>query len=105
VILDEHLKVLRATQSYYQKFQVNENDTEGHSCIMSEKNQWDIPEFKEIAGRSAAKSIRKSQILKLAMISAPLAKKTLLLNARELNQNNQQILLSIEDVTAQAYNQ
>lgn len=100
IILDSTLKVIRATDGFYKKFRVKENETVGRYLYDLGEREWDIPELRKILEELLPrhKGFRDFQV---RHEFKELGWRTLLLNARQLDENNKQILLAIEDVTNQ----
>jgi two-component system CheB/CheR fusion protein len=48
LVLDGALKVIAASESFYQQFQVQPNETEGHLIYELGNHQWDIPDLREL---------------------------------------------------------
>jgi two-component system CheB/CheR fusion protein len=100
IILDEHLKVKQATNGFYSKFKVNEEETEGRYIYDLGNQQWDIP-----ALRTMLENILPQQKVVLdyevTHVFPIIGRKVMNLNARQLEQMNGEllILLAIVDIT------
>jgi two-component system, chemotaxis family, CheB/CheR fusion protein len=100
VILDERLKVVSANRSFYKTFKTSSEETE-HMLIYNLGNgQWNIPRLREfleeiIPGNSSFDDFKVSHNFPV------IGQKVMLLNARVINQEDQQklVLLAIEDIT------
>jgi two-component system CheB/CheR fusion protein len=101
IILDKDFKVKRATGGFYTKFKLTELQTEGLYIYQLSNNQWDIPELRELLEKvlPAKKALADIEV---TQIFTALGKRTLCLNAREIDNINGEklILLAIEDITA-----
>lgn len=100
IILDENLRVKQATNGFYSKFKVNEEETEGRYIYDLGNQQWDIP-----ALRTMLENILPQQKVVLdyevTHIFPTIGRKIMNLNARQLEKMNGEllILLAIVDIT------
>jgi two-component system CheB/CheR fusion protein len=100
IILDENLRVKQATNGFYSKFRVNEEETEGRYIYDLGNQQWDIP-----ALRTMLENILPQQKVVLdyevTHIFPTIGRKIMNLNARRLEKMNGEllILLAIIDIT------
>jgi len=100
IILDENLRVKQATNGFYSKFRVNEEETEGRYIYDLGNQQWDIP-----ALRTMLENILPQQKVVLdyevTHIFPTIGRKIMNLNARQLEKMNGEllILLAIVDIT------
>lgn len=100
IILDENLRVKQATNGFYSKFRVNEEETEGRYIYDLGNQQWDIP-----ALRTMLENILPQQKVVLdyevTHIFPTIGRKVMNLNARQLEKMNGEllILLAIVDIT------
>ncbi|MCC8425573.1 CheR family methyltransferase [Mucilaginibacter sp. UR6-11] len=101
IILDKDLKVKRATGGFYTKFKLTEAQTEGSYIYELGNRQWDIPALRELLEDvlPAKKSLADIEVTQTFPV---IGKKILCLNAREIDNINDEklILLAIEDITA-----
>lgn len=97
LILTNDLYVLKANPAFYQKFKVYKKDTEGKLVYKLGNNQWDRPELRELLDHILPKN-RKLTNYKITLNFPSLGRKTMLLNARQID-SKQLILLAIEDIT------
>jgi PAS domain S-box-containing protein len=101
LVLDEHLKVLSASRSFYDIFEVSPGETVGHFLYDLGDKQWDIPQL-----RTLLEDILKNTKLDdyaVDHIFPTIGHKFMVLNARRIYKENvgtKMILLAIEDVTA-----
>ena len=100
LILDKQLKVIRATHGFYEKFQVAEQDTEGMYLYDLGDGQWDIPELRHLLDNILPKR-NEVKDFEVSHNFEHIGRKIILLNARRVNESNEHILLSMEDVTVQ----
>lgn len=101
IILDQDLRVKRATGGFYQKFNITEKEVEGNYIYEMSNNQWDIPELRRLLedvlpAKKVLADIEVTQTFPL------IGKMAMCLNAREIDNINGEklILLAIEDITA-----
>lgn len=100
VILDETLKVVSANRSFYQTFKISPEETE-HMLIYNLGNgQWNIPKLRELLEEIIPRN-NSFQDFEVTHNFPVVGQKTMLLNARMIEQADQRklILLAIEDVT------
>ena len=100
VVLGEKLKVMRANQAFYETFQTSAEDTEGRSLFDLGNGQWNIPELRT-ALTHVLNDSTQIQDFEIERDFKSIGRKTMLLNAREIEQiaDGQMILLAIEDIT------
>jgi two-component system, chemotaxis family, CheB/CheR fusion protein len=100
VILDETLRVVSANRSFYKTFKTSQEETE-HILIYNLGNgQWNIPKLRELL----EEIIPKNNLFNDFEVNhnfPVVGQKTILLNARMIDQADQRklILLAIEDIT------
>ena len=103
IVLDKAMRIKTANASFYQKFNAEEQDTEGNLFYEIQNRQWDDTEMRSILEKILPKHERLTDfeiILKFPSIG----ERHMLLNARQiLNEktSEQLILLAIEDITEQ----
>jgi len=100
VILDGKLKVVSANRSFYRTFKVTAEETENVLLYSIGNGQWNIPKLRElleeiIPGNNSFDDFEVSHHFPV------IGQRTMLLNARMIEQAGQQslILLAIEDIT------
>ena len=101
LVLDGNLRVKRATNGYYNKFSTTEAQTENKYIYELGDRQWDIPQLREILENILpAKS--ELQDFEVTHVFPSLGLRTMVLNARQLNNVNGEklIILAFEDTTA-----
>jgi len=101
VILNHNLTVVSANKAFYETFQANPEETEGHLIYDLGKGQWNIPELRELLDNilPTHSTFRDFEVVREF---AHVGRKVMLLNAREVFDANAQartILLAIEDTT------
>jgi two-component system CheB/CheR fusion protein len=101
LILDRNMQVRTANKSFYEKFNLSEEETEGRSLYMLGSGEWDIPALRIALGILLSREERITDI----EISYPIkgaAPRTLLLNASRIYRKDNAealILLAVEDVS------
>ena len=100
VVLGEKLKVMRANQAFYETFQTAADETKGRSLFELSNGQWNIPELRT-ALTHVLNDSTQIQDFEIERDFKDIGRKTMLLNAREIEQiaEGQLILLAIEDIT------
>lgn len=95
------MRVISANKSFYEKFKVSEEETQGKLLYNVGNRQWDIPQLKELL----EKVLPKNKIFENFMVEhefPEIGYEKMLLNARQLYQKEigqKMILLAIEDIT------
>ena len=103
LVLDEELRVIAASRSFYSAFKVTAEDTQGKLLYALGAGQWDIPELRVLLENI----IPEHGVMEgheVAHEFPDLGQRTMRLNARQVFYKggaNRTILLGIEDVTAQ----
>ena len=101
VVLDRDLRVVAASRSFYQTFDVLPDDTQGRLFYELANGQWEIPALRKLL----EEVIPRHRIVTAYEIEhdfASVGRRTLLLNARQVFDEanpNTALLLAIEDVT------
>jgi two-component system CheB/CheR fusion protein len=100
LILDQALRVKRATAGFYSKFKTKEKDTEGQYIYNLGNRQWDIPQLRELL-EDILPDKKELQDFEVTHIFPGIGRRIMYLNARQiLNVNGDPlILLAIEDIT------
>jgi two-component sensor histidine kinase len=101
IVLDEGLRVLVASRSFYRAFDVTPQETEGRPLYELGNGQWDIPALRE---RLAEVIPRHTTIEEFEVEDdfPMIGRRTMLLNARKVfyeGINSTSLLVAIEDVT------
>jgi two-component system, chemotaxis family, CheB/CheR fusion protein len=100
VILDERLKVVSANRSFYRTFKTSPEETENMIIYNLGNGQWNIPKLRELLEEVVPKN-NSFDDFEVSHKFQVIGQKTMLLNARMINQADQGrlILLAIEDIT------
>lgn len=101
IILDCNLNVKSANKSFYNKFLVTTQETEGMPLFELGNKQWDIPELRTLLLDMLSKN-STFENFKVTHIFPELGEKVMLLNATRIIQKTHReklILLAIEDIT------
>jgi len=104
IILNADLRVQKANESFYRKFQVDPKHTENHFFYALGDGQWDIPELR----RRLEKILPEKMVLEDYTIRhafTGIGSKVMRINARRLAQKDPEplILVAIEDVTERTW--
>lgn len=101
VVLDADLRVISASRSFYQAFQVIPEETKGQLLYDLGNRQWDIPKLRELLEQILPKNSVFDD-LEVEHYFETIGRRTMILNARRLYREANQpglILLAIEDTT------
>ncbi len=101
IILDKHLRVKSANQSFYRTFMVSENETEGKPLFELGNRQWDMPGLRNLLNNIIPEK-EKFSGFEVQQSFPVIGERIMLLNAREMQEgagNEKLILLAIEDIT------
>jgi two-component system, chemotaxis family, CheB/CheR fusion protein len=101
VVLDGELRIVSASRSFYQMFQVKPAETEGRLFYDVGQRQWAIPNLRQLLEDIALKST-PFEDFRVEYDSPAVGHKALLLNARRIAKEGRQpglILLAMEDIT------
>jgi len=102
LILDNNLRVKTANESFYKKFDVNQEETEGVLLYELGNKQWNIPRLRELLEDIIPKN-SYFRDFEVTHTFPDIGEKVLMLNARRIEQKShgeQLILLSVNDITA-----
>jgi len=102
LILDNNLRVKTANESFFKKFDVNQEETEGVLLYELGNKQWNIPRLRELLEDIVPKN-SYFRDFEVTHTFPDIGEKVLMLNARRIEQKShgeQLILLSINDITA-----
>lgn len=105
LILNKQLHVKSANKSFYNKFQVKREDTEGKYLFDLGNHQWNIPELRELLNNILSKN-NGFENFEVTHVFPEIGEKIMSLNAHLIHQkthSEQLILLAIEDVTELSY--
>jgi two-component system CheB/CheR fusion protein len=101
IILDADLRFHTANEAFYSTFKVSPAESEGHLIFELDQGHWDIPKLRELLNDVLPRH-RFLNHLEVAHDFKSIGHRTMLLNARTLNDSNGQplrILLAIQDIT------
>jgi len=104
VVLDSKLSVRTANNSFYKKFGVRKEETEGVSLFQLGNKQWDIPQLRKLLNDVLSKGTAFEDY-EITHTFSGIGEKIMLLNAHRIVQKThgeQLILLAIEDITERA---
>jgi two-component sensor histidine kinase len=103
LVLDQDLRVLAASRSFYSAFQVSPEDTQGRLLYALGDGQWDIPKLHLLLEKIVPEhGVMEGYEVEHAF--PDIGQRTMLLNARKVfyeRGSHTTILLGIEDVTVQ----
>ena len=101
IIMDQHLRVITASRSFYDFFRAEPKDTIGKLIYNLGNNQWDIPKLRDLLETILPQKTSFDDY-KVEHDFTTIGWRTMLLNARQVERsqsNDRIILLSIEDIT------
>src|ERR1700730_2868388 len=101
VVLDQDLRVVAASQSFYLTFKVEADHTQGNLLYDLGDGQWDIPELRLLLGKILPER-GAMENYEVEHDFPGIGRRTMLLNARKVfyeASSNSTILLGIEDIT------
>jgi two-component system CheB/CheR fusion protein len=99
LVLDGELCVQKANRAFYKMFGVDPRATEQRIIYKLGQGEWDIPELRRLLGRILPDRSHFENF-ELTREFPEIGKRTMLLNARQLeNEGEKLILLAMEDVT------
>jgi two-component system CheB/CheR fusion protein len=101
IILDQDLRVVSASRSFYNVFKVNPKETTGQLIYDLGNKQWDIPKLRELLETILPQKTTFDNYV-VEHQFATIGKRTMLLNARQIERvlgKERIILLAIEDIT------
>ena len=101
IVLDQDLRVVAASRSFYLTFKVNADDTQGKLLYDLGDGQWDIPKLRLLLGKILPEQ-GAMEDYEVEHDFPSIGQRTMLLNARKIfyeEGSHSTILLGIEDVT------
>ncbi|MHB8138726.1 MAG: sensor domain-containing protein [Smithellaceae bacterium] len=101
IILDQDLRVVTASRSFYEFFKVKPDETEGQLIYNLGNDQWDIPTLRELLETILPQKTTFDNY-EVEHDFATIGKRIMLLNARQIKRalgKERIILLAIEDIT------
>ncbi len=102
LVLDQNLKVLTASRSFYNAFNVRSDEVEGHLVYDLGNKLWDIPKLRELL-ETILHFKTSFDNYEIDNYFANVGRRVMLLNAREIRRssgNERIILLAMDDITA-----
>ena len=101
IVLDQNLRVVTASRSFYEFFKVKPEETVGQLIYELGNKQWDIPKLRELLETILPEKATFDNY-EVEHNFATIGKRTMLLNARQIQRvlgKERIILLAIEDIT------
>ena len=101
LILDERMRVLKATRSFYETFHTSPEDTEGLGLFDLGGGSWNIPRLRELMGQVLPRDVRV-EAFEVTQEFPVIGHRDMLLNAARIHRpagGKPMMLLAIEDVT------
>jgi PAS domain S-box-containing protein len=101
IVLDQDLRVVTASRSFYEFFKVKPEETEGQLIYNLGNKQWDIPKLRELLETILPQKATFDNY-EVEHYFATIGKRIMLLNARQIQRvlgKERIILLAIEDIT------
>ncbi len=101
IVLDQDLRVVAASRSFYLTFKVNADDTQGKLLYDLGDSQWDIPKLRLLLGKIVPEQ-GAMENYEVEHDFPSIGRRTMLLNARKVfyeKGSHSTILLGIEDIT------
>ena len=101
IVLDQDLRVVAASRSFYLTFKVNADDTQGKLLYDLGDGQWDIPKLRLLLGKIVPEQ-GAMENYEVEHDFPSIGRRTMLLNARKVfyeKGSHSTILLGIEDIT------
>ena len=105
VILDAAMRVQKANEAFFKTFKIRPADATGRTLFELSHRQWDIPKLRKLLLNILPRHSSFNDF-EVTHHFAGLGRRTLLLNARTLDQGSghrEKILLGIQDVTEQLH--
>src|SRR5271157_6646256 len=101
IALDQDLRVVSVSRSFYEVFKVNPKETVGQLIYDLGNNQWDIPKLRELLETILPQKATFDNY-EVEHDFSTIGRRTMLLNARQIERvlgKERIILLAIEDIT------
>ncbi|MFQ6759348.1 sensor domain-containing diguanylate cyclase [Desulfovibrionaceae bacterium CB1MN] len=102
VVLDQDLRVVSASRSFYKVFKVKPEETVGQLIYDLGNKQWDIPKLRELLETILPQKTTFDDY-EVEHVFSAIGRRIMLLNARQIQRGKGEeriILLAIEDITA-----
>jgi two-component system CheB/CheR fusion protein len=102
LVLDDELRVHRASQTFYDAFDLKPKKVDGQKIYEIGDTEWDIPALHRLLEETLPKS-KRVEAARVQIEFPKLGPRTLLVNARHIDTNGiRRIVLAIEDITDDA---
>jgi len=101
LVLDNELRVVAASRSFYLTFRVNREETHGQLLYSLGDRQWDIPALRTLLGKIVPEQAALEDY-QVEQKFPNIGQRTMLLNARKVfyeDNSHTTVLLAIEDIT------
>jgi chemotaxis protein methyltransferase CheR len=101
LVLDQDLRVVAASRSFYLTFKVNRQDTEGRRLYTLGNGQWDVPALRLLLEQIVPEHT-VMEAYEVEQAFPGIGRRTMLLNARKVfyeGNSHSTLLLAIEDIT------
>jgi PAS domain S-box-containing protein len=101
LVLDENQRITAASRSFYQTFQLADQDLRGQVLFDIDGGQWNIPELRELL-QTIAKDQKTIEGYEVDREFPVIGRRTMLLNVRKVfyeKDTHSNVLLAFEDVT------
>ena len=101
LVLDQDLRVVAASRSFYLTFKVNRQDTEGRRLYTLGNGQWDVPALRLLLEQIVPEH-KVMEAYEVEQAFPGIGRRTMLLNARKVfyeGNSHSTLLLAIEDIT------
>lgn len=105
IILDEKLRIIAASRSFYKKFGGNNADTQETLFYELGNGQWNIPQLRTLLEKVIPDHMSIEEYKVVHIFPEPLGKRIMLINAHTVNYKNgrKKMLLAIFDITKQQH--
>lgn len=102
IVLDEDLRIIVASHSFYKRFELTRENTQGTMFYDLGNGQWDIPELRSLLEQVTSEQTAVEDF-EVTHDFPRLGKRTMLVNARTVRDDDekQKMLISIFDITDQ----
>jgi PAS domain S-box-containing protein len=101
LVLDNNLRVMAASRSFYQTFQLSDREVRGHLLYEIDDGQWNIPELRTLL-ETIAKDKATIEGYEVDREFPAIGRRTMLLNARRVTYEEGKattVVLAFEDIT------
>jgi len=100
IILDNHFKIIKATEGFYKKFSLTEKETEGKLLFDLQNGHWNIHDLKKYL-ESVTDENSSFTDFEITQTFPSIGQRSMIVNGRQLERvdGNKTILVAIEDIT------